>query len=397
MVGMLVFISDLHLRPGAAARLPRSEQLTRFWQRIEHSRRGERVTLCFVGDLFDVVRSEDWARSPLRPYHAPDAPLAAAVDQLIARTLESEAPFFSALKRRVDSGELDIQYIVGNHDRLLHHAPAARARIRAALGMAGGDAPFPTELRFPEHGVLAYHGHVVDPLCFDPDGGAPLSDMIASELIIRFPHEIRRTLEVDHPHLDDIDDVRPITAVPTWVRTLTRRGDLSTRDQVARVWSGLVEDFLGNGHVKDWFKDHHRKFRVDFPQKVKLLLALSTRRRSGDDSKLSALSELVFRLMDVKFAKAGLKTLERSENRGLRYVVNGHTHFAGMRPLGMLGGKPGCYFNVGTWRPLHQLGSLSPGKPAFLASDAMAYLVFFPKGDPLHRQLEWWQGAAVTE
>jgi hypothetical protein len=33
------------------------------------------------------------------------------------------------------------------------------------------------------------------------------------------------------------------------------------------------------------------------------------------------------------------------------------------------------------------------GKPAFLAYDAAAYLVFFDRDDPLERTFEWWQGA----
>jgi hypothetical protein len=28
--------------------------------------------------------------------------------------------------------------------------------------------------------------------------------------------------------------------------------------------------------------------------------------------------------------------------------------------------------------------------------DAMGYLAFFDKGDPLGRELEWWNGAAVA-
>jgi hypothetical protein len=73
--------------------------------------------------------------------------------------------------------------------------------------------------------------------------------------------------------------------------------------------------------------------------------------------------------------------------------VNGHTHFAAMTPLGLVNGKPGCYFNTGTWRQLRQLGTIARGRPAFLAYDAAAYLVFYDKGDPLERTFEWWQGA----
>ena len=99
--------------------------------------------------------------------------------------------------------------------------------------------------------------------------------------------------------------------------------------------------------------------------------------------------------MDGRFARTAAKNLERPENRGLSYVVNGHSHFAAMQPLGNVNGSPACYFNTGTWRTVHQLGSAA-GTPAFLAYDSMAYLVFFPKEDRLGRKFEWWNGAMVS-
>jgi hypothetical protein len=129
---------------------------------------------------------------------------------------------------------------------------------------------------------------------------------------------------------------------------------------------------------------------------VKLLLTLSTKRGLRADSTLHLLNDTLFRLLDVRFAKAALRELEKPKNRPLRYVVNGHTHFAGMTPLGLVDGKPACYFNIGTWRPVHQLGNLARRTPGFLAYDAMSYLVFFAQGDPLGREFEWWQGAAAS-
>jgi len=38
---VLIFVSDLHLRPGASPHLSRAAQFERFWLRIDQSRRGE--------------------------------------------------------------------------------------------------------------------------------------------------------------------------------------------------------------------------------------------------------------------------------------------------------------------------------------------------------------------
>jgi len=390
---MLVFISDLHLRPGTPSPVSRAAQFSRLWQRLEGGRPGHPVRLCLVGDIFDLVRAPQWLASAVRPYAEPSPELAAQVKAVVDATLEADRPFFEALRRRVEEGALEIDYLLGNHDRLLEHAPEARAAIRAALGLAGGEAPFPTSLVFPRERVLAYHGHTVDLLCHELDGSAPLGDVIASELIVRFPVEIQRRVEVADPMLADIDDVRPILAVPGWVRSVAvgERRDLAR--VVGGVWRDLVDDFLANPWVRDWMKDHHRALKLDFAQRVKLLLALSARAKQRDEPRLTQLYYLLMKLLDARFARNAIRSLEQREHRALRFVVNGHTHFAAMTPLGLVNGQAAVYFNTGTWRQLRHLGNVARGRPAFLAYDAAAYLVFFDQDDPLGRTFEWWQGA----
>jgi UDP-2,3-diacylglucosamine pyrophosphatase LpxH len=390
---MLVFVSDLHLRPGTPSPVSRAAQFSRLWQRIEGGRPGRPVRLCLVGDIFDLVRAPQWLDSAVRPYAGPSPELARQVKRVVDATLEADRPFFEAVHRKVEQGALEIDYILGNHDRLLEHAPAARAAIRAAFGLAGGDAPFPASIVFPRERVLAYHGHTVDLLCHEPDGSAPLGDVIASELIVRFPVEIQRRVEVADPTLADIDDVRPILAVPGWVRAVTvgERRDLAR--VVGRVWRDLVDAFLANAWVRDWMKDHHQPLKLDFAQRVKLLLALSARAKPRDEPRLTQLYYLLMKLLDARFARNAIRALEQREHRSLRFVVNGHTHFAAMAPLGLVNGQTAVYFNTGTWRQLRHLGNVARGRPAFLAYDAAAYLVFFDPDDPLGRTFEWWQGA----
>jgi hypothetical protein len=45
---------------------------------------------------------------------------------------------------------------------------------------------------------------------------------------------------------------------------------------------------------------------------------------------------------------------------------------------------------------VHQIGHDLGGRPSFLPYDAMSYLVFFPDGDKLGREYEWWTGASVA-
>lgn len=390
---MLVFISDLHLRPGAPSPVAREAQLRRLWQRLEGGQPGAPVRLVLLGDVFDLVRAPAWLTAPVRPYAEPSPEQAAVVEGIVDATVAADAPFFAAVRQKVEQGSLHVEYVLGNHDRLLAHAPRARAAVRAALGMKGGDDALPTSLVFPEEGVLAYHGHVLDPLCHEPGGAAPLGDVIASELIMRFPAEIRRRVDLPDRRLDDVDDVRPILAVPGWVRMAAAEQPAFLSQVVGRVWRDLIDDFLSDAWVRAWMREHHRPLKLDFAQRVKLLLALSARARPRDEPRLAQLYYAAMRLIDVRFARAAVKALERREHRGLRFVVNGHTHFAAMTPLGLVNGQPGCYFNTGTWRQLRQLGAVVRGRPAFLDYDAAAFLVFYGPGDPLGRTFEWWQGA----
>jgi hypothetical protein len=114
------------------------------------------------------------------------------------------------------------------------------------------------------------------------------------------------------------------------------------------------------------------------------------------DQRLTKLYKLFQQAFDGKMALRGAEELVRRKSNTLRYVVNGHSHFSSMVPLGNIDGKPAVYFNTGTWRTLHQIGHDLGGRPSFLALDAMSYLVFFPSGDPLGRDYEWWTGAMVA-
>src|SRR4029079_6337195 len=117
---LLVMVSDIHLtdqlRSGAVSR---AAQLERFWIRIQAARGDRPAELCFVGDLFDLVRSPRWLEGTARPYHDPkDREGRATVTAIVEAILAREADFFAAIRKRVESGELRIHYLAGNHDRL---------------------------------------------------------------------------------------------------------------------------------------------------------------------------------------------------------------------------------------------------------------------------------------
>ncbi len=394
---MLIFVSDIHLTDALhGTAISKADQFERFWKRIRESRGQRPAQLCFVGDLFDLVRSPSWFDGKARPYQDPRGDVSRCVVGIVSRTIEREAEFFAALRKRVEAGELEIHYLLGNHDRLLRFVPEARKLIWKALTGRDETPEFPTEMEFPEHKVLAYHGNVSDEINFDPDGAGTIGDAIGSELITRFPGAVRNLIGEGHTELDDIDDVRPIYAVPAWVRKLGL-AQQQLLAPVGKTWSMLVEDFFANPFVKDWMKDH-RRLGLDTGKKLRLLLELSTKKIMAHthDRRLTQLYKLFQHSFDGRMAKHGAKLLDATNGR-LRYVVNGHSHFANMVPLGSIDGNPAVYFNTGTWRTVHQIGHGLGGRPSFLPYDAMSYLVFFPRTDELGRDFEWWTGVMVAQ
>ena len=395
---LLVFVSDIHLTDRLHGNaVSKAEQLDRFWQRIAAVRGNRPAQLCVVGDLFDLVRSPSWFEGRARPYHgASTNAVVKNIEAIVKETLRREHGFFDALRAKIAAGELEFHYVVGNHDRLLRTAPAARRAIADALGLR--ELVLHTELEFPEHGVLAYHGHAADPINASPDGDATIGDAIGSELIVRFPRKLRAMVGDDHPeveHIDDIDDVRPVYAVPAWVR---QQGAIrrELHRTISGVWSEVVDEFLANDFVRGWLDARAKRFSLDLGKKLRLLLELSRANviAHGSDSRLTQVYRFFQHGFDGKLSELAAHELGR--RRGFRYVVNGHSHFASMQPLGNIDGAPAVYFNTGTWRAVHQIGHDLGGRPSFLPYDAMTYLVFFPEGDVLGRDYEWWTGAMVS-
>lgn len=393
---MLICVSDIHLTDALhGAHVSREDTFERFWTRIAAARGTRPARLCFVGDLFDLVRSPRWLDGAFRPYHDPDKHVRAVVLAIVEHIVEREAGFFKAIRRRVEEGALEVDYLLGNHDRLMAHCPQARRVAWRALTGRDEEVEFDTQRVFPEHGVLAYHGHLGDPVNESLDGGGTIGDAIGSELITRFPRMMRRIVgEQGSEVLEDIDDVRPIYAVPSWVRHVgVVRRELLT--PVNKTWSALVEDFLTKPFVRHWIRSQRKGLRLDTGKKLELMLQLSTKKLvvRGQDQRLTKLYKVVQHGFDGRMAARAAQEL--ADHPGVRFVVNGHSHFASMVPLGSVQGRPAAYFNTGTWRTVHQIGNSIGGRPSFLAYDAMAYLVFFPSGDPLGRDYEWWTGAMV--
>ena len=238
---MLVFISDLHFVDGSAGEhnIPYrafeyffddlaviTQQAKRKAKQLKEKGKFDEVKLVLLGDIFDLLRTEAWfdgINEEQRPWGTKDHQdevgerALAILDAVMchkniikgvdnARALESIQTGLLDLKEQC---ELDftpgLEYIPGNHDRLVNKRKYGKLRRRECLGLEAAD---PEKQFFhyfydPAYGVLARHGHEFDKYNYEGSSAfnyqdyqrVPIGDPITTELIVRLPYELANQLK----------------------------------------------------------------------------------------------------------------------------------------------------------------------------------------------------------
>jgi len=393
---MLILLSDLHFMDGTAGvdnlRIRVIERMLS--EMADHARRSgaTEVKIAFLGDIFDLVRTEHWFGVPPaeRPWgETPSEAAAIAAFDAVVR--------YNPLTFELLSGELvdrcgfpvepERVYVPGNHDRLCSIYPALRRKVRDALGMAPGDEPFPHVLLEPEYGVYGRHGHEFDPYNYEGEpvfGGmgddaaerqgyadVPIGDVIAAEFASKLPVLVRKRVSETGPVGDqlvskfrELFDVRPLAALVDWLELQRIKQPKPLEKVINASMQECAETFDALPFVEDWIARHDRWTNpLDPADKIQILLAL---------------------LRNVDFTRAGLAlSMARGETQSneahypemarrdfarldddpelrgrILYVVYGHTHTPAQSAVGVVGDRAEerhrMYLNTGTWRPSHR-------------------------------------------
>ena len=449
---MLVIISDLHLTDGTSGQTIKENAFRIFTERVrdmafDASFRQdntyepvERIDILLLGDILDVIRSTAWLEdgATARPWSDPsnnafiekvkeisDAILEQNTSSLAhLRNLSQDngltlpppdttgtQPDYEKSKRPV---AVNIHYMVGNHDWFYHLPGAAydplRQNVVEAMGLANDfTAGFPhdpeesVELArvLREHEVLARHGDIYDPFNFAEDRDASsLGDCIVVELLNRFPLAVDTLMGEHLPQacldgLRELDNVRPLLAIPIWIDALLQKTGVSKRQvkQVKGIWDDLVNDFL----QLDFVRARDSFFNpFDSVDKLEIALKFSKGISLGTAGVLAAWWNEQMGVSSKSYYTHAVK--ERAfKNRSARYLVYGHTHgheivpldasFQGSQRLDQM------YFNSGTWRRVHRLAEVHPDEQEFIAYDVMTYLSFFKGNERKGRPFACWSGA----
>lgn len=443
---MLVIISDLHLTDGTTGATLEPGAMDLFAERLADLawraswRAGgayqpiERLDLVLLGDVLDIVHSQKWLASDLRPWsdlqspagcdvvaHITDGILrhnAQTIRSLRALATESivTVPQASAAGEPVlDDMELPVavrtHYMVGNHDWPLHLAgpqyDVLRHKVAHHLGLANQhNRPFPHDSSESEelhtalrsHRILARHGDIHDPLAFSDDRNvSSLSDVIAIELVGRFLEHLQTEFASELPEaavnaLQEIDQVRPQLLIPAWMESLLERTvpQLSLRTSIKRTWDSLVEQMLALYVVRE----RNTWSPIDLIDGLSAALKFS-RRDSSDwiGRTLSFLASLRGARTESYLPHALAEADFR--NRRARHIVYGHTHAHETISLDASHADGyvlhQTYFNAGTWRRTYQ-PTKALSQQEFSACDTLSLLAFYQADERSGRAFETWSG-----
>lgn len=454
---MLVFISDLHLTDGSSGTTVRADAFrilrnqlhilayAASWRRDGTYRPIEELHLVLLGDILDVIRSQQWTTpgDAVKPWSDIGSPafskkIASITQAIVKQNKESldvlkslsvghsvtlprkpGPPGTSGLEagqpraRRIQV-QVRIHYQVGNHDWFYHLPSTAFNQIRAgivdAMGLASDpNSPFPHDPResamldtvYREHAVCARHGDVYDPLnCEHDRDGSSLGDAIVTELLNRFPAEVETQLQGQLPNdcvdgLKEIDNVRPLLLIPVWVDGLLRRTCSSPMQvkAVKKIWDDLADQFLAVPFVQKRDSPWNPFDDVD---KLEYALKFSKGVSFQAIGRLAAWAQERTHGSEAPFSANALRE-QAFRSRTAKFIVYGHTHREEVVPLDLTfgGGKAlqQFYLNAGTWRRVHELAQSTPSDQEFVGYDVMSYVLVYKDDERRGRPFETWTGS----
>ncbi|MBW1917068.1 MAG: metallophosphoesterase [Deltaproteobacteria bacterium] len=410
---MLVLISDIHLVDGTAGdhNVP-SRAFRYFFQDVAASvtPRTEEIKLVFLGDIFDLLRTEKWFDFPVaeRPWGTKENETEAHANDIFAaiqnhpENRQTYALLSGSLKDRFGLPLEPLRiYIPGNHDRLCNKYPSLRAKVVDFLGLNHNPVqPFAHTFQDVNYGVFARHGHEFDK--YNYEGGesytppdylrVPIGDPITTELVAKLPYKITdrlATLPLTpqeklslRRNFEEVENVRPLSAVIDWLLYQVRQRRW-LKEVIEDTVDEVIREFNDLDFVKGWYRDHDRWTNpFDEADRIQTLLYLLEKFKIFSTEKLSSLLvEAKNYLITDDLLEAAPKEYLHLDSR-IRYVVYGHTHEALTVPLRTVPCNSGraehVYLNTGTWRARHRK-AISDN--SFISWKNMTYLFFYHAGE----------------
>jgi UDP-2,3-diacylglucosamine pyrophosphatase LpxH len=416
---MLIFLSDLHLSDSASTDAANQQTfrifITNLSELIQNADAKE-VEIVLLGDAFDIIRSEHWLTTEIRPWSHPtnanksfqelEDHVLKILNAILAKPGNAQAiNALNAFRAHMISQGVNVRftYIIGNHDWLINRYPSARDIVSRALKLPASSEPFPEEKLWPELRVFARHGDIHDRFNHEKNRDASsLGDAIVIELLNKFPEAVRQAIGPDKDPdfiaaLNEIDNLRPVFDAPQWIEAACHdASDPSLAEIAKKEWNHLVDKFLETPFVRN----HDKILWPDLVDLLQIALKI-TKGISLDEMAALGLRKLDWFQNNLETAAAK----EPALTSGLAdFIVYGHTHKHAITPINAPGQEQRSmrkiYFNTGAWRKIHVGAPISRDQMNFTTWRVMTFIAFY---NPKERanlankgadiQFEAWNGA----
>jgi UDP-2,3-diacylglucosamine pyrophosphatase LpxH len=418
---MLVFISDLHFVDGSAgAHNLFSRAFDYFFDDLvaiatKPSNDVKEIKIVLLGDIFDLLRTENWFGYPVdeRPWGTNDQAIEVHALTLFDLIVDANQQTFQVIKQRLadlkDQCRLDAEarmfYLPGNHDRLVNSYASLRKKVIDCLGFPPAwhnpADPFPHTYDDLAYGVFARHGHEYDK--YNYEGGnsytlqdyqrVPIGDPITTELVAKLPYALAQHLErvpdltpeekqAIKRNFQEIENVRPLSSVIEWL--LYQVGQSRTLKEVIEdTVQEVITAFENLDFVKGWYARHDKW--TDWRDEADKIQAFLFLLRNFKLYRTETLWDLVMQAKDY-FIKDDLLEAAPQEflqlDPRIRYVVYGHTHDPLVSAVRSTPGNPypleQVYLNTGTWRERFFKASQDD---SYIPWKNMTYAIFYRAGE----------------
>jgi UDP-2,3-diacylglucosamine pyrophosphatase LpxH len=411
---MLVVISDLHFVDGTAGEhnVPTAafeiflEDISGAVNRlIDDGRNVEEIKIVFLGDIFDLLRTEKWFPFPEaeRPWGSNEKKIEghakAIFDAIVRKNKDTFDLLGGELKEKFDFPlEPERVYVPGNHDRLCNKYVSLRKKVCKNLGIPYSGARFSHNFVDAAHGVFARHGHEYDK--FNYEGGAfysyndhmrvPIGDPITTELVARLPWKVMQQPAVKNlpqkdqkalrRNLEEIENVRPYSSILKWLLYQVKK-NLLVKEAIEDSVDEVIGEFNKLKFVKKWYRHHDKwsDFRDEADQ-VQAFLFLLEKFKIFPSERLLPFLELLNKHVEKDHLAEGAQAEYSQLESGIRYVVYGHSHQPLQVPVRVVGShesmREQVYLNTGTWRRRYHKTKQGLG---FIGWKNLTYVVFYKK------------------
>jgi len=375
----------------------------------------EEIQLVLLGDVFDIIRSREWLAVDERPWDVAGPKQEAIVQKILDGIISNNKDSLTELQKlREWSGEKNIPfyitYVVGNHDWLINRYPACRKAVTTALGMQGSTAPFPTQFFQADYKVFARHGDVYDSFNYMGNRDASsIGDAIVIELLNKYPELVKKNLAglvakgsftqkeadlITH-QLKEIDNIRPILDVPSWVLMVANKTQNdAARRVIEQAWTACVDAFF----KVPFIKKQDKFLQPDIIDFLQIALQLSSYMSKKMLEKIFVLKEKL--LPEDQAAGYDRHAVEELKVRTgeASFVLYGHTHDYLIIPMDQAPLPNGTYqdkiyFNTGTWRKTWNKVKFDPSNREFIGWYVLTYVAIFKPSENGPYNFEVWNAA----